>query len=100
MNVIHKALAISALAGILSAGAAAFADDHRDNHSYVRHDEWKKGYHMQRDDWARGEKVEWQHYHLRQPPHGYEWRLVDGNYVLAAVATGVVASVVVASSIH
>jgi Ni/Co efflux regulator RcnB len=34
---------------------------------------------------------------LRAPPHGYEWRMVDGNYVLAAVATGVIASVVAAS---
>ena len=37
---------------------------------------------------------------LRRPPSGYEWRLVDGNYVLAAVATGVIASIVVASSVH
>ena len=99
MKLIHKALALSALAAMLSSGFA-FADDHHDNHAYVRHEEWKKGYHMRHEDWNRGERVDWHQYHLRRPPSGYEWRLVDGNYVLAAVATGVVASVIVASTIH
>jgi Ni/Co efflux regulator RcnB len=99
MNLIHRALAISALVATLSGSAMAFADEHHD-HPYVRHDEWKKGYHMKNEDWSRGERIDWQHYHLRQPPHGYEWREVDGNYVLAAVATGVIASVVVASTVH
>jgi Ni/Co efflux regulator RcnB len=94
-----QALAALALAASLC-GGAAFADDHHDNHQYVKHDEWKKGYHMRQEDWGRGERVDYRTYHLRKPPSGYEWRLVDGNYVLAAVATGVIASVVVASTIH
>ena len=28
---------------------------------------------------------------LRKPPGGYEWRNVDGDYVLGAIATGVIA---------
>jgi Ni/Co efflux regulator RcnB len=103
MNYIRKALAITAMAATLS-GGVGFAqdghDDHHDNHQYVKHKEWKKGYHLKNEDWSRGERVDYRQYHLRQPPDGYEWRLVDGNYVLAAVATGVVASVVIASSIH
>ncbi len=98
MRLIHKALALTTLACSLTTGMA-FGEDHHD-HPYVHHDEWKKGYHMRNEDWSRGEKIDWHHYHLRQPPHGYEWREVDGNYVLAAVATGVIASVVVASTIH
>jgi Ni/Co efflux regulator RcnB len=100
MNLIHKALAMASLAAILSGGTAFAADDHHDNHQYVKHQEWKKGYHMQHADWDRGERVDWHQYHLHQPPSGYEWRLVDGNYVMAAVATGVIASVVLASSVH
>ena len=103
MNYIRKAMAITAIAATL-AGGAAFAQDHHDdrhdNHKYVKHDEWKKGYHMRNEDWSRGERVDYRQYHLRRPPDGYEWRMVDGNYVLAAIATGVVASVVVASTIH
>jgi Ni/Co efflux regulator RcnB len=75
---------------------AAIADEH-DNRTYVRHDEWKKGAKMHDEDWRRGEHVEYREHHLRAPPRGYEWRSVDGNYVLAAVATGVIASVVAAS---
>jgi Ni/Co efflux regulator RcnB len=105
MKKLHKALALCALAGILS-GGMAFADDHHDdrdhhdNHAYVHHEEWRKGYHMRHEDWDRGERVDYRTYHLHRPPAGYEWRLVDGNYVEAAVATGVIASIVVASSIH
>lgn len=103
MKNLRKAFALCALAGMLS-GGIAFAqdhhDDHHDNHAYVRHEEWKKGYHMRHEDWDRGERVDYRTYHLRRPPSGYEWRMVDGNYVLAAVATGVIASVVIASTVH
>ena len=49
---------------------------------------------MQHEDWSRGQPVDWHARHLRRPPHGYEWREVDGNYVLAAAATGIIASVI------
>jgi len=82
--------------GVAAANTQALADEH-DNHQYVHHDEWKKGAKIHDEDWSRGEHVDYRQQHLRTPPHGYEWRLVDGNYVLAAVATGVIASVVAAA---
>jgi Ni/Co efflux regulator RcnB len=85
-------LAIAAV----TANTQALADDH-DNHQFVHHEEWKKGATMRDEDWKRGEHVDYKAQHLRAPPQGYEWRLVDGNYVLAAVATGVIASVIAAS---
>lgn len=104
---LRHAVAFSTLFAVLSTGAA-FAqdgrderhDEHHDNHAYVRHDEWRKGYHMRHEDWDRGERVDYRTYHLRRPPRGYEWRQVDGNFVLAAVATGVIASVLAASAAH
>ena len=101
MRKLNKMFAITALSASLL-GPTSFAQDHHDDHhdNYVRHDEWKKGYHMKPEDWHRGERVDYRQYHLSAPPHGYEWRSVDGNYVLAAVATGVIASVVVASTVH
>jgi Ni/Co efflux regulator RcnB len=99
MKRIQKAFALSTLALTLT-GGFAFADDHHDNHQYVRHNEWHKGARISHDDWNRGEKIDYRHYHLNAPPHGYEWREVDGNYVLAAVATGVISSIIVASTIH
>lgn len=65
---------------------------------YVHHNEWRRGYHMRQDDWNRGERIDWRQRHLRQPPRGYEWRQVDGNYVMAAVATGIIASTIIAAS--
>lgn len=102
---LRKILAVSTLALTL-AGGVTFAQDHPDqdhpdqNHSdqhssYVHHSEWKKGYHMQTADWGRGQQVDWQAHHLKRPPAGYEWRLIDGNYVCAD-SGGVVFAVVVA----
>jgi Ni/Co efflux regulator RcnB len=84
---------------VITANTHAFADDQGSPH-YVHHDEWKKGAKMRDEDWKRGEHIDYRERHLRAPPEGYEWREVDGNYVLAAVATGVIASVVVAAAVH
>ena len=86
MNKFRNALALAALSTSLL-GGLAFAqdrDDHhdRDNHKYVEHHEWKKGHQIRHEDWDRGERVEYKQYHLNAPPRGYEWRLIDGNYVL------------------
>jgi Ni/Co efflux regulator RcnB len=97
-----SALVASALLALAVTAAPAFADEHdghdgHDGHAYVHHDDWKKGSRMRDEDWKRGQRVDYHQRHLRAPPRGYEWREVDGNYVLAAVATGVIASVVAAS---
>ncbi len=114
MKLALKMFSVAALCVSIAVPASSFAQDHHDDHpadhhddhpparggGYVRHDEWKKGYKMAPGDWARGQRIDYRTYHLSAPPRGYEWRAVDGNYVLAAVATGVVASAIVASTIH
>jgi Ni/Co efflux regulator RcnB len=76
-------------------------DDHHDNAMMMHapnHD-WRKGGRIERADWNRGARVsDWNRYHLSRPPRGYEWRRVDNNYVLAAVAGGLIASVIAASA--
>jgi Ni/Co efflux regulator RcnB len=96
MRSIGKAFVLCALGLMLSGGAAVVAQDHYDNHHYVKHDEWRKGAHIRDEDWRRGEAVDWHKYHLHQPPSGYEWRLIDGNYVMANASTGVISMTVVA----
>lgn len=56
-------------------------------------------------DWHRGDRLpneyrdrnyivdDWRGHGLHQPPRGYHWVGVDGDYVLAAVATGVIANI-------
>jgi Ni/Co efflux regulator RcnB len=97
MNRIGKFVALATVSAVLSSGGM-FAQDHHD--AYVRHDEWKKGAKISHDDWGRAHPIDYKTYHLNAPPHGYEWREVDGNYVLAAAATGIIASAIVASTIH
>jgi Ni/Co efflux regulator RcnB len=36
----------------------------------------------------------WSHYHLRQPPSGYEWVQDSDQLVLIAITSGVIASVI------
>ena len=38
---------------------------------------------------------DWGYYGLRPPPPGYRWIYADGNFVLMAVATGLIADLVV-----
>jgi len=61
--------------------------DHRDNHTYVEHSGWHKGARLKHEDWDRGDKVDYRQYHLNAPPRGYEWRTIDGYYVLANPST-------------
>ena len=79
-------------------------DDHRgnnnannNNRNNNRHANWRQGGHIDRSDWGRGHRVDYRARHLRTPPRGYEWREVDGNYVLAAAVTGLIASIILAN---
>jgi Ni/Co efflux regulator RcnB len=40
---------------------------------------------------------DWRGHNLRQPPRGYHWVQTGGDYVLAAVATGVIADLIINS---
>lgn len=66
-------------------------------HAYVEHHEWRKGAQMRSEDWQRGERIDYRGHHLNRPPRGYEWREVDGNYVLASIASGLITSVIIAA---
>jgi Ni/Co efflux regulator RcnB len=91
MKKLHTVLALAVLSSCLM-GGVAFAQNHHDNvqdrnhhdnHSYVEHRDWRRGARMSHDDWSRGDRIDYHQYHLAPPPHGYEWRMVDGYYVLA-----------------
>jgi Ni/Co efflux regulator RcnB len=83
MKNLHTVLTLAILSTGLM-GGVTLAQDH---HAYVEHKEWKKGAPIRHEDWDRGDKVDYHHNHLSAPPRGYEWRSVDGNYVLANSST-------------
>ncbi len=108
MKHLLSALAIGVL--LLSPVAASAHDKHRDRDRHDhddhhdrddRHDRGRKrGHH--KHDYRRGvvyveRRVyvdDYPRYHLHEPPRGHRWvRSDDGRYVLIAVATGIIADV-------
>lgn len=39
---------------------------------------------------------DWQRHNLQRPPRGYHWVQIDGDFLLIAAATGVIASILLA----
>lgn len=91
-------------------------DDHRgDRRDDNRHDDnrnWEGRDNQRFDDhparaWHRGDRLptqyrsrqyvvdDWRGHHLRQPPRGYHWVQNGSDYVLAAIATGVIADILI-----
>ena len=108
MNKLVSAAFAAAIAvtSVSAALAQPGRDDHRsgrDDHQYgrgdhqaVQHSDWRKGHRIAHEDWNRGQPVDWRAHHLARPRRGYEWREVDGNWVMAAAATGLIASAIAA----
>jgi Ni/Co efflux regulator RcnB len=64
----------------------------------VPHNEWHKGERLPTEYRDRNYVVDnWHEHNLQAPPRGYQWVGVNGDYVLAAVATGVIASVLLSA---
>jgi Ni/Co efflux regulator RcnB len=101
-----KILSSLFLAAAVALPAIAMAqDDHRDDHKMEqRHDDKERGAGPDHS-WHRGDAIpqqyrdnryvvsDWRGHHLSAPPSGYHWVQVNGDFVLAAVATGVIADV-------
>ena len=62
----------------------------------ARGPEFRRGGHLPRELRDRHYVVsDWRHHHLSAPPRGYQWVQVGPDYVLAAIATGVILNLVV-----
>jgi Ni/Co efflux regulator RcnB len=67
----------------------------------------RRGYPQPHAEWRRGGRVpneyrgrnyvvnDYRAYQLQAPPRGYQWVGVGGDYVLAAIATGLIAQIIV-----
>ena len=103
-----KVLFMAAAAAALIAGGVANAQSNHGHQGYDQHHgwgqdrgnshHWQRGERMGYNDWQTAQPVDYRQHHLRHPPRGYEWRQSNGRYVLAAVATGVIASMIIAGS--
>jgi Ni/Co efflux regulator RcnB len=55
---------------------------------------WSAGERMGYNDWYYAPRVRYRRYHLRRPPYGYEWRRYSDRYVLVAITSGLIMSVI------
>jgi Ni/Co efflux regulator RcnB len=92
-----KTLVLAAAAAALVAGAANAAHPGGWGHDQGSSHHWRSGEHMGQNDWRSAQPVDYRAHHLRAPPRGYEWRQSNGQYVLAAVTTGLIASIILAN---
>lgn len=68
----------------------------RSKYHYKRGGHLPKNYYQDRRYYVN----DWRGHGLRQPPRGHRWVEVDGRYILVAVATGVIASILLHNHHH
>lgn len=102
-----KRLLLTTLSLSLLAGPVTFAQNYQpqgqgpqhttSQHTTPQHSTSSGGHQWHAGDRFTGQRrvvSNWNQYHLRQPPTGYQW-VQDGNqFVLLAIATGIISSVI------
>ncbi len=98
LTALSAGLGLALLAAPLAMAMAQGYPDHHDDHGQPMGHEMS---HMaMAHQWHHGDRFaghrevvsDWNHYHVRRPPAGYEW-VHDGNQmVMIAIGTGLVAS--------
>jgi Ni/Co efflux regulator RcnB len=74
------------------------ARDQRADHYYygARGPEWHRGGRIPAQYRSRQYVVnDWRGHHLHAPPRGYQWVQVGGDYVMVAIATGIIATLLI-----
>ncbi len=75
-------------------GNGGYRNDYS-NGGWRERSSWYRGGYVSRYDYNRGAYVDYRYHHgLYRPPYGYEWRRVDNNYVLVAIASGLIATII------
>lgn len=79
--------------------------DHRGGPGWDHHRGGPRWEGNHRGHWGRGERlpsryrgyhVDWRSHHLPHPPRGHRWVRVNGDYLLIAIASGVIAQAIFA----
>jgi Ni/Co efflux regulator RcnB len=101
-RLIAAALALSMFGGTAAQAAPYFhRDRHPSRHVAVqapRHHMWARGQHF-RPAFGRPVVVnDWGHYRLRRPPVGYHWVRYDNDFLLVALAGGLIADIALANA--
>ncbi len=63
----------------------------------ARGPDFRRGGYISREYRDRAYEVDYREHHLRRPPEGHRWVQVGADYVLIAIATGVIANIILNS---
>jgi len=97
-----KTLSTLLLAAVVAVPAITMAQDRDDHKAAQQQGQQERGAGPDHS-WHKGDRVpaeyrdkshevtDWRSHHLSAPPSGYHWVQVNGDFVLAAIATGVIA---------
>lgn len=98
-----RQLIAASIAFLIAGSTAAIAGGpkghgHGEGHPPGKHKGWHKEYrrggHIERDYLESRYYVDYHVHHLSAPPPGHRWvRHPDGRYILVAVATGIIADI-------
>ena len=69
------------------------ANDRRPDYN-ARGPEYHRGGHLPNEYRNRNYEVDYCEHHLQRPPAGHRWVQVGADYVLVAIATGVIANII------
>jgi Ni/Co efflux regulator RcnB len=84
-------------------------EDQRNDHGYDQRDgrwndrrpdynargpDFRRGGYITREYRDRAYEVDYREHHLSRPPYGHRWVQVGADYVLIAIATGVIANII------
>ncbi len=106
----NLSLCVAAIALVAGSATSAIAQDYGHGRDRDRHanggqhrgwgqdqgstHRWNRGERMGYNDWNGASRVDYRRYHLRQPPRGYEWRQQNDQFILGAIATGAITSII------
>lgn len=69
------------------------SNDRRPDYN-ARGPEYRQGGYISREYRGRNYEVDYREHHLRRPPEGHRWVQVGADYVLIAITTGIIASII------
>ena len=113
LRAVAAVLALTLAGGAMAQGFPGHGhDDHRrggdhgQRHDRFDHRDVRHGMPRPRAEWHRGGYIpaayrgpqyvvtDWRARHLQAPPVGYQWMQVNGDFVLGAIAGGLIAAIV------
>jgi Ni/Co efflux regulator RcnB len=112
-RILFATLATAAVAAAsVAAAQTPYQQQQRDYQQALQHNQQQQqDYQHAQRQWARGQRLpssyrthghmvrDYGHHGWRRPPHGYAYYTTDnGDVVMAAIATGVISSIIVANS--